>query len=96
MDGPLVFRIDIVTHHVARDAKLFGVGHFQDGVEPTPENDPGNKAEAQNEAHGNCAGTLEQTPISGQDVWLAGLGVSAFLGFSCCQPFIPIQLPSVS
>src|SRR5690554_2622003 len=52
VDGFLIFGIYVIAHLVARDAKLFGVGHFQGCVEATPKNDAAYKSDQQQAGKG--------------------------------------------
>ena len=44
MNGILQLDVHVVTHLMAGDAELLGIGGLQRGVEPAPEDDPGDEA----------------------------------------------------
>src|SRR5690606_30206154 len=63
-DRRLEFGEHIVVHLVAAGAELFGVGCLHRGVEPAPEDDPGDKAAERQEAEAVMdARTAERVPI---------------------------------
>src|SRR5690606_26133030 len=63
VDGGLEFLVDVVTHLVAADAELLGVGDLQGGVEAAPEHDAGDEPAQGQEAQAEVdAGRAQGAP----------------------------------